>query len=43
MLLRCCRHSAIDFDYLGYHALRMAEFRRRKEAVLAQVPPAQAQ
>jgi hypothetical protein len=23
---------------LGYHALRMAEFRRRKDAVLAQVP-----
>jgi hypothetical protein len=29
------RYSAIDFDYLEYHGLRMAEFRRRKDAVLA--------
>jgi hypothetical protein len=33
-----CRYSAIDFDYLEYHALRLAEYRRRRDAVLALVP-----
>ena len=32
------RYSAIDFDYLEYHALRLAEYRRRRDAVLALVP-----
>lgn len=36
---RSCRHSAIDFDYLGYHTLRLDELRRRKAAVLALLPP----
>jgi ethanolamine kinase len=33
------RYSALDFDYLGYHALRLAEFRRKKAEVL---PPRRA-
>ena len=37
----CRRYSAIDFDYLEYHGLRMAEFRRRKHAVLAAAAAAQ--
>jgi hypothetical protein len=32
------RYSAIDFDYLEYHALRLVEYRRRRDAVLALVP-----
>ncbi len=31
------KFSAIDFDYLEYHNLRMAEFRKRKAGVLATV------
>ena len=34
------RHSPIDFDFLGYHGLRLAEYRRRKSAVLALVAAA---
>ena len=29
------KHSAIDFDYLAYHGLRLAEMRRRMDGVLA--------
>lgn len=29
------RWSAIDFDYMGYAALRWGEYRRRKEEFLA--------
>ena len=29
------KYSAIDFDYLAYHGLRLAEMRRRKAEVLA--------
>lgn len=29
------KYSTIDFDYLAYHGLRLAEMRRRKEAVFA--------
>jgi hypothetical protein len=35
---RPSRYSAIDFDYLDYHALRLAEYRRRRDGVLATVP-----
>ena len=35
---RPSRYSAIVFDYLDYHALRLAEYRRRRDAVLATVP-----
>lgn len=33
------KYSAIDFDYLGYHSLRMAEARRRMPQVLPMVKP----
>jgi hypothetical protein len=36
------RYSAIDFDYLAYHGLRMAEFRRRKPELLRRAAAAAA-
>jgi ethanolamine kinase len=35
-LIQAC-HSAIEFDYLEYHGLRMAEYWRRKDGVLARL------